>query len=68
MPQMQTLIVACHTASCCPTVNFDSLATPDKQVVIIDDFGGESRMSQEQFKIIIEKGKNLRFQNVVPYE
>jgi hypothetical protein len=52
--------VLCHTATCCPTISYESTAEADRQVVIADDFGQEVRMSREQFQVFVDLAQQGR--------
>jgi len=57
---LQEIIVACCSGNC-PKVFLDKGATVEKEVIITDDFNNEVRMSREQFKIMVEKARNIQF-------
>jgi hypothetical protein len=52
--ELQVVAVLCHTDTCCPIIALDPTATPDRAVVIQDDFGQAVSMSRAQFQILID--------------
>ncbi len=56
--ELQVVAVLCHTDTCCPIIALDPTATPDRAVVIQDDFGQSVSMSRGQFQILIEMAQD----------
>ncbi len=52
--ELQVVAVLCHTDTCCPIIALDPTATPDRAVVIQDDFGQSVSMSRDQFQVLID--------------
>jgi hypothetical protein len=55
--KVTTLCPTCGP-DCCPEIFFDDSLPADKQVEIVDDFGGKISMSKKQLAIFVEQAKD----------
>jgi hypothetical protein len=52
------LILLCGQCNCgCPEVLIDDSASPDRRVVIADDFGQRAQMSVDQFQVLVDEAR-----------
>jgi len=52
------LVLLCGQCSCgCPEVLVDNSASPERRIVIADDFGQRVQMSVDQFQVLLEEAR-----------
>jgi hypothetical protein len=54
----------CADCDQCPVISRDDSASPEKEIVLTDDFGSEVRMSRAQLSVFVEKAKAGDFESV----
>ena len=51
----------CGQCNCgCPELFVDHQATPDRRIVITDDFGQRVAMSADQFRVLVDEAQSGR--------
>ena len=51
--------VLCGQCNCgCPELFIDHAASPDRRIVITDDFGQRVQMSADQFQVLVEQARS----------
>lgn len=56
-PRVRHIATFCGSCNCgCPELHVDDTATPDKRIVITDDFGQRVQMSTDQFADLVGRG------------
>ena len=52
------LVLLCGQCNCgCPEVLIDNSASPERRIVIADDFGQRVQMSVDQFQVLVEEAR-----------
>ena len=59
------IALLCDQCSNCPEVLVDHEATPQRRIVITDDFGGGVAMSEEQFHVLIAQARSGRLEEAL---
>ena len=55
------LVLLCGNCSCgCPELLVDQEASPERRIVITDDFGQRVQMSVDQLQVLIEEARSGR--------
>jgi hypothetical protein len=53
------IAVLCGQCNCgCPELLIDHDATPERRIVITDDFGQRVQMSADQFQVLVEQARS----------
>ncbi len=59
--RLSRLALLCGQCSCgCPELLVDHEASPDRRIVITDDFGQRVQMSEDQLRVLIEEARSGR--------
>ncbi len=60
------LALLCGQCSCgCPELLIDHEASPERRIVITDDFGQKVEMSADQFQVLVEEARSGRLDDAV---
>ncbi|HTU76536.1 MAG TPA: hypothetical protein VMG38_23705 [Trebonia sp.] len=60
------LLLLCGQCNCgCPEVLIDDSASPERRVVIADDFGQRVQMSLDQFQVLVEEARAGRLDDML---
>jgi hypothetical protein len=60
------LILLCGQCNCgCPEVLVDGAASPQRRIVITDDFGQRVQMSVDQFQVLVEEARSGHLDEVL---
>jgi hypothetical protein len=55
------LALLCDQCNCgCPELLVDTAASPDRRIVITDDFGQRVQMSADQFQVLVAEARSGR--------
>ena len=55
------LVLLCGQCSCgCPELLVDQQASPERKIVITDDFGQRVQMSVDQLQVLVEEAQSGR--------
>lgn len=59
--RLTRLVLLCGQCNCgCPELLVDNDASPEKRIVITDDFGQRVQMSTDQLRVLIEEARSGR--------
>jgi hypothetical protein len=60
------LVLLCGDCSCgCPELLVDRAASPERRIVITDDFGQRVQMSVDQFQVLVEEARSGRLDELL---
>ena len=60
------IAVLCGQCNCgCPELLIDHAASPDRRIVITDDFGQRVQMSADQFQVLVEQARSGHLDEVL---
>jgi len=64
--QFTRLALLCGQCSCgCPELLVDHEASPERRIVITDDFGQRVQISADQFRVLIEEARSGRLDDAM---